>query len=185
MNKERTDAMEHRIWQFYEFMPKDFVSENSEFVGWLEEKGFFTAPAAVRHHSNYTGGLFDHSLAVAEALVGYTDRLNLVWDRPWSPYIVGMFHDVCKTEAYHYNHTELTWEHANDQGVIPGHGEKSVIMLLQHIQLSDEEIACIRWHMGAFEGKEMWSGYSGACKKFPNVLYTHTADMYASQVLGI
>lgn len=170
---------------YAEFMPSDFVEQNREFHDLITNAGFFYAPAAVRHHGNYTGGLFDHSFAVAEALVSYTEKLGLKWERPWSPYIVGMFHDMCKLESYVFSPEDGCWTYADDPGVIPGHGEKSVIMLQQHIKLTEEEVACIRWHMGAFEGKEMWSGYSGACKKFPNVLYTHTADMYASQVLGI
>lgn len=182
---DKNNSKGDRVKIFHEFMPKDFILANSEFVGWLEESGFFTAPAAVKHHGNYTGGLFDHSFEVARTLAKYTKQLSLVWNRSWSPYIIGMFHDLCKLESYVFSPEDGCWTYADDPGVIPGHGEKSVIMLQQHIKLTEEEIACIRWHMGAFEGKEMWPGYSGACKKFPNVLYTHTADMYASQVLGI
>jgi len=49
--------------------------------------------------------------------------------------------------------------------------------------LTDEEIACIRWHMGAFDDKERWNNYRYAITQFPNVLYTHTADMIASTIL--
>ena len=47
-----------------------------------------------------TGGLFDHSLAVTETLLLYTEQLELEWDRLESPYLVGMFHDLCKTDDY-------------------------------------------------------------------------------------
>lgn len=183
--KEGIETVKGGIMHFHQFMPKDFVSQNPEFIGWLEQAGFFNAPAASMHHGNYTGGLFDHSLAVAKALVYYTEKLGLEWERSWSPHIVGMFHDMCKLESYVFSPEDGCWTYTDNPGVIPGHGEKSVIMLQQHIKLTDEEVACIRWHMGAFEGKEMWSDFSNACKKVPNVLYTHTADMYASQVLGI
>lgn len=183
--KKGTECTIEAIRCFNNFMPTDFLEENQKFIDWLKVQGFFNIPAAVHHHSNCTSGLFNHSFIVAQTLVDYTKALGLKWSRPWSPYIVGMFHDLCKLEAYSYNFDYSEWEYSADQGVIPGHGEKSVIMLQQHIQLTEEEIACIRWHMGAFESKEMWSGYSSACKKVPNVLYTHTADMYASQVLGI
>lgn len=64
-------------------------------------------------------------------------------------------------------------------------GDKSVMMLQQHMQLTDEELLCIRWHMGAFDDKSMWNNYGQAVAQFPNVLYTHTADMVAARILGI
>lgn len=66
-----------------------------------------------------------------------------------------------------------------------GHGEKSVLMATLHMELTEEEMLCIRWHMGAFDDKANWNGYTEAVEKCPNVLYTHTADMIASQVMGV
>ena len=158
----------------------------------LEELGFFTAPASTKYHGAYEGGLFDHSLATAKALVELTEKLDLKWERPESPYIVGMFHDLCKC----YNYVEInSYDEIapisqkytyNPEIIIPGHGEKSVIMLLKYINLTDEEIACIRWHMGAYEtDTKMWNYYGKAIEKYPNVLYTHTADMIASKIVGV
>ena len=48
-----------------------------------------------------------------------------------------------------------------------------------------EEVLCIRYHMGAFVSKEEWQDYTRAVNKYPNVLWTHTADMLASHVAGI
>ena len=48
-----------------------------------------------------------------------------------------------------------------------------------------QEAVCIRWHMGAFDTKENWNVYGNAVACDQNVLYTHTADMYASRVLNI
>ena len=53
------------------------------------------------------------------------------------------------------------------------------------MKLTEEEVACIRWHMGAFDDQKFWNYYTAAVKKYPNVLWTHTADMIASQVLGV
>ena len=59
-------------------------------------------------------------------------------------------------------------------------------MLSRYMKLTDEEIACIRWHMGAFEkDPKMWDYYSRAIEIYPNVLYTHTADMIASRIVGV
>ena len=46
-------------------------------VRYLEENDFFRKPAAIKYHGNYTGGLFDHSLAVAETLVKMTKELDI------------------------------------------------------------------------------------------------------------
>ena len=70
---------------------------------------------------------------------------------------------------------EYNTEHAQ------GHGDLSVKMLKEVINLTPEE-ACIRWHMGAFDDNKNWSEYATAIHKFPNVLWTHTADMMAAHL---
>lgn len=168
----------------------------------LIELGFFDVPASTKYHGNYAGGLFDHSLAVTETLVDLTNKLGLEWSRPESPYIVGMYHDLCKCDLYKpvYKRYEIknnsgnvvktysaieSYEY-NDKSLLDGHGTKSVIIALKFIPLTDEEIACIRWHMGAYErDPKMWDYYGRAVEKYPNVLYTHTADMIASKTLGV
>lgn len=35
---------------------------------------------------------------------------------------------------------------------------------------TDEELYCIRCHMGAFDNKENWNSYGWAVTNFPNVL---------------
>ena len=151
----------------------------------LEDLGFFTAPASTKYHGAYEGGLFDHSLEVAKHLVFLTGKLGLVWERPESPYIVGMYHDLCKCDNYVKDFESGKWVYNPDM-IIPGHGDKSVIIAQKYIELTDEEIACIRWHMGAFEkDPKMWEYYGRAIEKYPNVLWTHTADMVASRIKGI
>ena len=51
--------------------------------------------------------------------------------------------------------------------------------------LTDEEIMCIRYHMGAFTDKSEWNDYTRAVRNYPNVLWTHQADMLASHVAGV
>lgn len=143
---------------------------------------FFYAPASTKYHGNYPGGLYDHSLAVMKNLLTLTDKLGLVWALQRSPYIVGMFHDLCKVGMYVYNETKGEYEY-NNRLTLPGHGEKSVIHTQQlGLNLTTEEIMCIRWHMGAFDDKAMWDYYGRAIEHNPNVLWTHTADMMASRI---
>lgn len=171
---------------------------------YLEAAGFYEAPASKGHHGAYKGALFDHSLQVAYELINLTDKLGLKWERKESPAIVGMLHDLCKIDAYILVNDEevvetqtltgekdrvkiVTGQHYewNRQQLLDGHGEKSCILALRYMDLTDEELMCIRYHMGAFEGEKKWDKYSAAVKKYPNVLYTHTADMIASQIKGV
>lgn len=152
----------------------------------LDNLGFFTAPASTKYHGAYEGGLFDHSLEVAKQLINLTDKLGLKWASPTSPLIVGLFHDLCKCDNYVWDIESDSYKY-NPDIIIPGHGEKSVIMTQKLIGfLTDEEIACIRWHMGAYEtDPKMWDYYGRAIEKYPNVLYAHTADMIASKIVGV
>lgn len=164
-----------------ECMPYRF---HYEFVDILRDMGFFTAPASIHHHGKYSGALFDHSFTVTKTLLSFTERLELKWKDKRSPLIVGMFHDLCKVDNYKKSNGDEAWEY-NNAALLPGHGEKSVIMLQQHMSLTDEEMLCIRWHMGAFDDKEHWNSYGRSVTHFPNVLYTHTADMVAARILGV
>lgn len=155
-------------------------------VDWLIAKGFFTAPASIRYHGNHEGGLLEHSYMVAKALVDMSEREGLVWNNPRSPWVVGMFHDLCKIDEYRYLTGEdgIGWIYNTDT-LLKGHGDKSVMLLSQFYTLTEEEIMCIRYHMGAFTPKEEWNDYTRAVNHYPNVLWTHQADMLASHVAGV
>ena len=115
-------------------------------------------------------------------------------------FIIGMFHDLCKCdqykkvqgimadlgngdqimmspESFHYEY--------NTNILLKGHGDKSVMILSQFITLTEEEMLCIRYHMGAYE-KDDWQFFDAAIRKTNGLaLYTHTADMLASKVDNI
>ena len=187
--------LEDRIENFETMMQKYLPTE---LIEWLKDNGFFTAPASKGHHGNYEGGLFDHCYAVAEQLKLLTKANRLHWEHPRSPFVVGMFHDLCKIDQYikvvdepgvemfggQVKGKTVKYDYNRDF-LIDGHGDKSVIYLAQHMKLTPEEVICIRWHMGAFDEKENWKFYSAAVRKYPNVLWTHTADMIASQIMGV
>lgn len=172
MNKE------DRVAKLVDLMG-EYIS--TEFMEWLIDKGFFTAPASTKYHGSFEGGLLDHCLAVTEALVKLTKQNGLKWKKIRSPYIVGMFHDLCKID--NYIKTKTGYEY-ND-GAAKGHGEKSIMLLQEFIDLTEEEILCIRWHMGAFDDKENWNSFSGSIHCYPNVLWTHQADMIAAHVMCV
>lgn len=158
----------------------------ADMIDYLVSYGFFTAPASTKYHGAYEGGLYQHSVAVTKFLLRLTEDNKLIWRNERSPYIVGMFHDLCKIDQYlpFMDCESISWDY-NPNTLLKGHGEKSVMLLSQFYRLTEEEICCIRYHMGAFTPKEEWNDYTGAIHSYPNVLWTHHADMLASHVAGI
>lgn len=187
VNKKTIKEMtvEERVNLFLHVMKDDLNVPlvSVDFLDWLLEKGFFTAPASANHHLNYEGGLFEHSLNVMEALLTFTEKGECYWCRKSSPYIIGMFHDLCKIDSYKKEMdgegVGYTW---NNDTILKGHATKSIMLLSQFVNLTEEELLCIRFHMGAYE-RDDWDSYDKAIRQFPTVLWTHTADMIASKLM--
>lgn len=141
-----------------------------ELIEYLNEEPmrFFTAPASVNHHLNCEGGLLRHSLNVCHA--GLKLRELILADRPdlarhltrESVIIATLLHDVCKADIYR----PTVKKRRNSFGVLTdydtydvdytnfpmGHGEKSAVMVLwAGLDITQEELLAIRWHMTAWE----------------------------------
>ncbi len=185
--QERIEAFKEMI----EYNDLEYRVRNvDQFKQWLDDRGYFDAPVSANHHGTDRGDLFEHSYKVAEILLHYTEKLELKWCDPMSPVIIGLFHDLCKMDQYIYAANPQTkttdlgkWEYREDQ-MLKGHGDKSVMLLSQFMTLTEEEMLCIRYHMGAYNIED-WKQFDLAIHKYPNVLYTHTADMLASKVYNI
>lgn len=185
-----------RLNEFLRETP-EMIRENKPLIDFLTNQGFFKAPASTKYHGAYPGGLYDHSYRVYEQLLWLTGNLDSEFNRAESAFIIGMFHDLCKIDQYTMiidDPGKIMFGSSDPEGMVfhyeynkelllSGHGDKSVMMLSQFMQLTEEEMLCIRYHMGAYE-KDDWTGYDLAIRKYPNVLLTHTADMYASKVDG-
>lgn len=170
----------------------------------LDTWGFFDAPASARNHFNFPGGLAQHSLNVYDmamslrnAIIPMRPDMETLLN-PYSIAIAALLHDVCKTNIYRRTHRKQRneigiWEDIEgyevDYTEMPvGHGEKSVIMLLRSgLDLEDEEIFAIRWHMGPWDlpaqSIEMDKSYRKAHDRSPLVALIHTADTLAAQIL--
>lgn len=172
----------------YELFLKTGIGEilSEDFKTYLLANGFFRSPASTKYHGAYEGGLFDHSLMVMNTLVELSVKNGLKWQRAESPFIIGMFHDLCKIDQYRpfMNGEDVGWEY-NPNTALKGHGDKSILLLAQYMKLTEEEVMCIRYHMGAFVEKDEWRDYTNAVHQYPNVLWTHQADMLASHVVGV
>ena len=157
-------------------IPEELFQCVMDLVG---ETDYFEAPASASHHLNVPGGLFVHSLNVAKLLEKYTREGFIEWERPYSPYLIGLLHDFCKVGRYMPINNGYTYVDTPGFG---GHGEDSLCKILLKVPLTREEAMCIRWHMGPYE-KDKWKDYDLAVKKYPNVQWTHHADMVASKTL--
>lgn len=191
--------MKNEVQRLNEFMSvaPALIVENKPFTEWLTNNGFFSAPASTKYHGAEAGGLYTHSKAVADDLLHLTEDLKLKWQREESPFIIGMFHDLCKIDQYKevvdepgevmFGTTEPVGYKSHyeyQETLINGHGAKSIIYISRFLTLTEEEIMCIRFHMGAFYAEEK-EAYSKAVELFPNVLFAHTADMIASKIRGV
>lgn len=148
----------------------------ADLLAWLGTTDFFEAPASTRFHGAYPGGLVEHSLNVYYALLGQSTIREYGGE---SVAIVALLHDVCKANYYAGEYPDYT---VKDQMPM-GHGEKSVYLVMKHMELTDDEALAIRWHMGAYD--DAFRGGSralnAAMERTPLVLELHYADMIATQ----
>ena len=165
-------------------------------ITYLEtETDYFIAPASTKYHSNYEGGLAEHSYKVMELFYQKNKlyKLNIPQE---SIIICALLHDLCKCNFYVKGKKNVkegkkpdgrdnwvekeVWE--IDDKLPLGHGSKSVIVLQQFIDLSEFEIMAILYHMGLPEDYEMRTAYNKAVEKYPAIITLHTADIEASHL---
>lgn len=181
-------------------LPEDVIEQNrTEITGLLElvdppgieefivylygpSCDYFTAPASTSHHLNVRGGLAQHSLNVYRTLLDLNEKYMVIKD-PKSIIIIGLLHDFCKvnlyTEKFNKNGSRSKKPYVQIDQLPIGHGEKSVILLQSWLDLTSEEIACIRWHMGMFD--YAFKQFSDkAQKEYPGVWLTYMADHLAT-----
>lgn len=144
---------------------------------------YLNAPASAGHHLAVKGGLAIHSMNVTDRLLQLSEAIKISWSDSWSPYVIGMCHDMCKMSAYDFKTGK---EITKLKPVFPGHGTLSAMLapgFLGH-PISYVEQTCIVYHMGAWrvgEEYDVWH-LDAAVSEFPlEVIATHTADMLASQ----
>jgi hypothetical protein len=170
----------------------------------LEKDHFFEAPASAGHHLNVAGGLCQHSLNVCHAAL-------MIWEgmksldpasagsvKRESVIIASLLHDVCKTDIYKRTTKRRKnalgiWEDCEGYNIsykdFPmGHGEKSVIMLLlSGLELNDDEMLAIRWHMGGWgvnmNSYEDQRCYDTARMKYPLCAIVQCADGLAAAIM--
>jgi hypothetical protein len=187
--------------EFYELLNTNISRDGiSSLLEYLEKSDFFEAPASTKYHGAYKGGLLEHSINVYYSLI---DTLQFYFGKDWeqryskeTATIVSLFHDLCKIGRYK---TELKnvknmetgrWEekfvYVYDKDYHNmGHGAKSVMIILDHMYLTEIEKEAIFWHMGAFDlGNYNTVGDLGETYSRNTLAYAlHRADMDATYII--
>lgn len=149
-------------------------------LGWMEDNGFFEAPASKGHHGAHPGGLAAHSINVFERLGGIVSKEIRPPEifRTETIAVIALLHDLCKINEYKRMDDGYKMTH----NFPAGHGEKSVILIMRHMQLTDEEILAIRWHMGPYDFYARGGGYDldNAFRQCKLAVMLHLADMMAT-----
>lgn len=165
---------------------------------WMQDADFFEAPASSKFHLDCPGGLCQHSLNVYYNLKRIVDMEKQVHPEininNESVAICGLLHDLCKVNFYkvemrNAKNAEGRWEsvpyYTTDEKFPMGHGEKSVIIAMQFMKLTADEIAAINWHMGGFDERVKGGAsksISAAYEKYPLAVFLQAADFISSYV---
>ena len=163
-------------------------------LDWLLKSDFFTSPASTKFHSNYPGGLVEHTV---KAYKRFVRNLEKEYGKNWqetiseeSAAIIGLLHDLCKVGYYKQDMRNVkedgVWVqkpyYTVDDKLPYGHGEKSVYIICGFMKLTREEAMAINWHMGGYDARVVGGSYSisSAFYSFPVALIFHNSDLEAT-----
>ena len=184
-------AKEEFLEIFYDNVERDGAEALLE---WLEKSDFFSAPASTKSHSNYEGGLCEHSVKVYKRFLRLLENeYGKDWEKTLSKEsatIIALLHDVCKVNCYKVDTKNVKvgdkWEkkpyYKFEDSLPYGHGEKSAYIVGSFIKLTREEAMAINWHMGPYDPRNVGAPYvlPVAFKKFPIALLFFMADMQST-----
>ena len=181
------------IDKFKDYLLKTEREGMNDLLDYLEEIGFFTAPASSQYHGAYEGALLEHSLNVLE----YADKLASKWLTKAeykklfpSMVICSLLHDVGKCGQFGKplyvpnilksgeQSDKKPYEQNKDLMTLP-HEVVSVIEITKFIDLTEDEQRAIAWHNGLYGCFK----YEIQGKETPLYMIIHFADMWASRVV--
>ena len=174
---------------------------------YLERGDFFHAPASTLYHNNYEGGLCEHSLHVYDTLVELVNRYKPGCIDPNSILIVGLLHDISKTNFYeqyyankkvynesgskHDNLGKFDWvseaaykvKDPKDRFLGGTHGFNSMIIAGKFFPLTYEENLSLLHHHAGMGEESPLKELSAILEKYPLVTLLHTADFLSTYIL--
>lgn len=175
-----------------------------DLIGYMDEIGFFTAPASGGNHSNGEGGLAEHSMNVMTMIEKFGvaalggEGYNAIQD---SAVIVALLHDLGKCGDYgkqmyvpnmikdgrptkaepeqKYKQSEAKpWKRNPD--LLPlDHATRSIKLATLFIDLTEDEEFAIRYHDGLYET----ANYGVKGHETQLYMLLHWADMWSSRIL--
>ena len=158
-------------------------------ISYMEESGYFEAPASSNYHSNFKGGLAYHSNLVKENLMSAKSKYDL--DITYDEIIIASYcHDLCKMNFYEDGYTldknaEGKWvarrKYVINEEHVFGHGEKSALLASRFIELTTAETYMILYHMGraaCVDGRQ----FDKAVAKCPSIIAMCHADEAAAML---
>ena len=91
------------VTDFMNFMklPDGTSVVSDDMMEYLMAYGFFT-PCFHQVPRQLRGRSSEHSYMVTKFLLTLTQDNHLIWRKARSPFIVGMFHDLCKIDQYRH-----------------------------------------------------------------------------------
>jgi hypothetical protein len=129
-------------------------------IKYMEDGGYFEAPAGMKNHNAFKGGLVEHSINVFELLIEYNKLFFLEKARdpgqvpekvtPENLVIACLLHDLCKMNAYLGEEGSYTLNPVKPKG----HAALSIKMASAFIELEPLEYMMIKYHMGVYGLKE-------------------------------
>lgn len=170
----------------------------SEFIQFLESSDFFTAPASVKYHAAYEGGLCEHCLNVYYNMVTLASakHMNLSDE---SIIITALCHDLSKVNFYRKETRnkkvdidgKQVWQSYETYAVIPAeerfiynnHETTAEYITRYYIPLSWNESTAIMHHMAGMSFDSVQGNiFSSIYGKNPLAVILHLADTMATYI---
>lgn len=158
---------------------------------YLDESGFYSAPASTRYHLAEPGGLVEHSVNVCNAALTVWEAMES--DVPKESVILSaLFHDIGKHQYQGKDHyVDNILKSGNVSGAQPykrsddilplPHEITAIHTLSRYIDLTDDEIWAIIHHNGLYSDLR----YNLTGKETELQMIIHFADMWASRIMEV
>lgn len=173
--------------RYISLLQNTMIKGVSNMIEYLEQNGFFEAPASGGHHLSQEGGLCEHSLNVYDALWQVTFPCGTFEDK----IIVALLHDVGKMGFFDkpmYEPNVLasgklsaSKPYETNKSIVLEHQDLSLMICSKFIELTNDQAIAIKYHNGLYTK----DGYQIMGKETKLMLALHFADMWCSRFVEV
>ena len=161
----------------------------NDLIDYLDNKGFFSTPCSTQYHLCYEGGLAEHSLNVFDEMLKIKYILNADIGKD-SVILCGILHDVGKIGQFdkpmYRSNILKSGKQSDSKPYITNkellsvpHEVRSIAILSEFIELTEEEQFAILYHNGMYGDLK----YQLNGKETPLQMILHFTDMWCSRVI--